>query len=83
MTPVPKVYPCERIDQLRNISGLFCFDQVMESLIAELMIVDMKPNMDISQYDNQKKVSVQHYLMNILHRIISSVDRNSVKKVLL
>ena len=41
-TPVPKVYPTEKLTQLRNISGLFNFDKVMEKLIAELMISDME-----------------------------------------
>ena len=31
-TPVPKLYPTESTSQLRNISGLFNFDKVLESL---------------------------------------------------
>ena len=80
VTPVPKTYPCQRIDQLRNISQLFCFDKIMESLIAELMVSDMKPFMDASQYGNQKNVSIQHYLINMIHRILSAVDKNTVKE---
>ena len=32
-TPVPKVFPPEKVDQMRNISGLLTFDKVFEKLI--------------------------------------------------
>ena len=76
-TPVPKVYPTEKTTQLRNISGLFNFDKVMEKLLAELMIADMADKMDPSQYGNQKGVSIQHYLIKMIHRILTVLDNNS------
>ena len=42
-TPVPKAYPTQKVSQLRNISGLFNFDKVMEKLLAELMISVWQP----------------------------------------
>ena len=33
--------------------------------------------MDPSQYGNLKKTSIQHYLVSLIHRISSSLDRNS------
>ena len=82
VTPVAKVYPCESVDQLRNISGLLQFDKVMEASISELIISDMKPYKDVSQYGNEKQTSVQHYLIKMIHRILTSVDQNSMKKKL-
>ena len=82
VTPVAKVYPCESVEQLRNISGLLQYDQVMESLISELIISDMKQHKDPSQFGNEKKTSVQHYLIKMIHRILTSVDQNSVKQKL-
>ena len=79
-TPVPKIYPTESTDQLRNISGLLNFDKIMEKLIAELMISDMKPNFDPSQYGNQRGISIQHYLINMVHRIFSALDNNQRKQ---
>ena len=76
-TPVPKSYPPQTTSQVRNISGLLTFDKIMEKLISELIISDMSPNMDPSQYGNQKGVSVQHYLINMLHRILEALDNNS------
>ena len=79
-TPVPKVHPTESTDQLRNISGLLNFDKIMEKLIAELMISDMKANLDPSQYGNQKKISIDHYLINMIHRILSALDKKETRK---
>ena len=76
-TPVPKVFPPERVDQMRNISGLLNFDKVMEKLIAEVMIADMKPGADPSQYGNERGTSIQHYLIKLVHRILTALDTNS------
>ena len=54
-TPVPKKYPVENIDQMRNISGLLTADKVFEKLLSELIISDMKKTADVTQFGNQKK----------------------------
>ena len=76
-TPVPKSHPTEKLTQLRNISGLFNFDKVMEKLLAEMMIADMAAKMDPAQYGNQRGISIQHYLINMVHRILQVLDNNS------
>ena len=59
-TPVPKKYPPKNTSELRNISGLLTFEKVMETLLSQLMIEDMKMKIDPKQYGNQKGVSIQH-----------------------
>ena len=76
-TPVPKKYPPRNTSEIRNISGLLTYDKIMETVLAELMILDMKPNMDPTQYGNQKGVSIQHYLIDMIHRILTALDNNS------
>ena len=76
-TPVPKVHPTQSTAQLRNISGLFNFDKIFEKLLAEMMISDMSNNLDPAQYGNQKGLSIQHYLINMIHRILTVLDNNS------
>ena len=76
-TPVPKVHPPENISQLRNISGLLIFDKIYEKLLAQMMVSDMAKNMDPSQYGNSKGISIQHYLINMIHRILTVLDNNS------
>jgi hypothetical protein len=77
VTPVPMVYQPKNIDDLRNISGLLNLDKISEKIISKLMIADMKKNIDKSQYANQKGLSIQHYLVKILDKILKALDSNS------
>ena len=49
----------------------------MEKLIAELIISDMRFKMDPSQYGNQKGTSIEHYLISMIHRMVTALDNNS------
>ena len=81
VTPVPKVFPPKGIEDLRNISGLLTFNKVAEKMIAELIIKDMFATLDPSQYANQKDLSIQHYLIKMIHKILSDTDNNSKGEV--
>ena len=80
VTPVPKVFPPKTIDELRKISGITNFSKIFESFIAEIMVEDMKPNRDPSQYGNRKGISVQHYLINMIDKIMTALDSNTQKE---
>ena len=80
-TPVPKVNPPENISQLRNISGLLTFDKVFEKLLAQLMVSDMEAKADQAQFGNQKGISIQHYLIQMIHRILTVLDNNSRREI--
>ena len=80
-TPIPKTYPTLRITDLRNISGLLNCDKIAEKLISELIMEDMKNHMDKAQYGNMKKKSINHYLINMIHRILSALDNNSRRDI--
>ena len=77
VTPTPKQFPPKDISELRPISGLPIFDKVTEKIIAELMVSDMKDNLDPKQFSNQKGLSTQHYLIQLIHRILTAVDNQS------
>ena len=77
VTPVPKVFPPKTIDELRNISGLLNLDKVAEKVLAKMMISDMKKNIDPSQYANQEGLSIQHYLVKFIDRVLQTIDSNS------
>ena len=68
VTPVPKVFPPKNIDELRNISGLLNLDKVAEKIISKMMIADMRKHIDPSQYANQKGLSIQHYLVQVIDK---------------
>ena len=77
VTPAPKVFPPGKIKDLRKISGLFNCAKIFDKIIAEFLIEDMEPKRDRSQYGNEKKISIQHYLIKMLHQILKAVDVNS------
>ena len=77
VTPAPKVFPPKKMKDLRKISGLKNLSKIIEKIVAEFMIADMKPTRDQSQYGNEKGVSIQHYLIRMLHNILVATDRNS------
>ena len=80
-TPVPKVHPPKTTSEIRNISGLLNFDKITEKLFSELIISDMISKVDPAQYGNQRGVSIQHYLIMMIHRILTALDNNSRKDI--
>ena len=73
---MPKIFPPEKLKDLRKISGLLNFSKIADKVIAELLTEDMAEKRDKSQYGNQKKMSTQHYLVKMLDKILTSVDKN-------
>ena len=65
------------MEMLRPISSLLSFNKVQEMIIVEMVVSDMMPNLDPTQYGNRKRTSISHYLVRLLHRILSETDRNS------
>ena len=80
-TPVPKKYPVESMEQLRNISGLLIADNIFEKLLSEMIISDMKKTADVAQFGNQKQTSIQHYLIKMIHKITTAVDNNARRDI--
>ena len=77
VSPVPKVFPPEKLDHLRRISGLFNFAKITDKILAEFLVEDMAPSSDQAQYGNEEGLSVQHYLVKLLHQVLTSLERNS------
>ena len=77
VTPAPKVLPTEKIKDLRKISGFLNSAKVLDKLIAQYLISDMSPSRDLSQYGNEKQLSIQHYLIKMMHKILTAVDTNT------
>ena len=80
-TPVPKKFPPQSTKDLRNISGLKNFDRIMEKLISQLIISDMETSMDPGQFGNSRGISIQHYLIQMINRILTAVDNNAKGEV--
>ena len=82
VTPVPKVFPPENLKDPRKISGLLNCSKIAEKAIGELMVKDMKPTRDLSQFGNEKKLSIQHYLIQMLHTILKALDQKETAVIL-
>ena len=80
-TPVHKKYPVKSIEQMQNISGLLTCDKIFEKLLSEIIINDMQDKADVSQFGNKKQVSIQHYLIKMIHRIQTALDNNSRREI--
>ena len=78
VTPVPKVYPPAKVEQLRKISGLKNLSKTTEKIIGDWMIGDMAEERDVSQYGNEKGISVNHYLIKMINEILVNVDKNTI-----
>ena len=79
-TPVPKCFPPKKVEKMRNISGLLNFDGIFEKMLSELIISDMQKTMDPTQFGNRNEISIQHYLVKLINRILTAVDRTSQKE---
>ena len=77
VTPAPKVYPTLLMDQLRKITGTKNISKIYEALLADFIVEDMNPSMDPSQYGNVKGLSIQHYLVKMVHKILTILDTNN------
>ena len=74
VTPVPKVHPPEKVKDLRRISGLMNFAKVTDKILAEYIIEDMEKTRDKAQYGNLKRVSIQHYIIKMLNKVLTSLE---------
>ena len=74
VTPIPKVSRPKNIEDLRNISGLMNLNKIIEKVLCKLIISDMRSKLDPAQFANQKGLSVQHYLIKMLDRVLSALD---------
>ena len=77
VSPIPKVHPPEKLDHLRKISGLMNFSKITDSILTEYLVSDMASTCDRAQYGNVKGLSVQHYLVKMLHQILLNLDKSS------
>ena len=80
VTPAPKKFPPETPNDLRKISGTLNFSKIFEKFLAEVMISDMRPTSDPSQYGNEKGISTQHYLINMIDRFSPVLTQTTLRR---
>ena len=80
ITPIQKCFPAPTLKQLRPISQILVFSKIFDRILAEYLTNDMEVNSDPQQYGNQKGLSVNHYLINMINKILTGLDKNSASE---
>ena len=79
--PVPKVYPPQSEDDIRNISKTAFLSKCYESFLAEWLLPIIQPFLDPGQC-GIKGLSITHYLIRLLHFVHSAWDKRTPHAVL-
>ena len=74
VTPIPKVPHPTSLKQLRKICGTSDYSKLYESFIKQWIIEDVYPNIDPSQYGDEKGIGTEHILVYFLDRILKMLD---------
>ena len=82
-TAIPKVYPPECEDQLRNISGTPLFSKIYESFLSDWLLPIVTPYLDPANCGGLKGTSTSHYMIRLLHFIHSTVDKSEPHAVVM
>ena len=82
-TAIPKVYPPECEDQLRNISGTPLFSKIYESFLSDWLLPIVTPYLDPANCGGLKGTSASHYMIRLLHFIHSTVDKSEPHAVVM
>ena len=77
VTPVPKVFPPKSPSDLRKIAGTKNFSKIFEALLSKSITEDISQSIDKSQYGNEKGLSTVHYLVKMVHTILTILDTNT------
>ena len=75
ITPVPKKSSPESPSDLRPISLTPTFSKVLEQFIVPLIMADIRPKLDSSQYGNIKGASTAHYLIRLTHNLLTELEK--------
>merc|ERR1711954_509774 len=75
ITPAAKIYPPTCMKDFRPLSVMLSWARIADKIMSAYIIEDM--SRDNRQYGNEKGMSVNHYLINMLNKILQSVDKNS------
>ena len=75
ITPAAKCYPPTELRHFRPISGLLNCAKVADKIMASYLVEDM--DRDPMQYGNEKGLSINHYLVNMINKILVSLDKNN------
>ena len=71
--PIPKIFPPESVDDLRNIAKTSFLSKVFESFLADWILHFIRQYLDPNQC-GVKGSSITHYLIKLLHFVQETLD---------
>ena len=74
--PIPKVNPCNSLDQLRPISVTPVFARVFEEFLVEWIRRDIADHIDPRQFGSVRGSSTVHYLLSLVDCILRETDKS-------
>ena len=74
ISPLPKVKLVQELGELRPVSLTPTLGKVLEKMVAELVLADIRSNLDHRQYGNLKGCSTTHYLVYLLDCVMKGLD---------
>ncbi|XP_042875153.1 uncharacterized protein LOC122255263 [Penaeus japonicus] len=75
ITPLAKKNPVNELGDLRPLSLTPDFGKILEGFVAQLVLQDIRPNLDPEQYGNLKGKSPTHYMTSLLNTILKALDK--------
>ncbi|XP_042892195.1 uncharacterized protein LOC122266485 [Penaeus japonicus] len=81
ITPLAKKNPVNELGDLRPLSLTPDFGKILEGFVAQLVLQDIRPNLDPEQYGNLKGKSPTHYMTSLLNTILKALDKLKIAKV--
>ena len=75
ITPLPKKKVVSEMGELRPVSLTPTLGKILEGMVTQVMLKDIRANLDPRQYGNLKGSSTAHYLIYLLDAIHKALDK--------
>ena len=75
ITPLPKKKLVSELGDLRPVSLTPILGKILEGMVTQVMLKDIRANLDPRQYGNLKGSSTAHYLIYLLDTIHQALDK--------
>ena len=75
ITPIPKKKVVSEMGELRPVSLTPTLGKILEGMVTQVMLKDIRANLDPRQYGNLKGSSTAHYLIYLLDTIHKALDK--------
>ena len=83
ITPIPKVKVVSKLGELRPISLTPVLGKILEGLVADQLLADIRANLDPKQYGNLKGKSTTHYLVDLLDFVLKGLEEKNTMALIL